>query len=255
MLYDFTGGLWHEILGIGVFILFVIHNLYNLQWIKSIIPILAKTNSETKIKFVLDVILWISMILCMISGIMISSYLFNIGVDITIWSQIHAYSSYVMFGTIIVHVLLHLKMISSFLETKYHYNESLTSMIIILILITSSVIWFYNLIKENTTLKSTDSNDNNSSDSDSSSNNGSSSNSGQGTTTPPVTLEEFLSQRHCGQCHNNCILSAIRCGRGTSKVEEATSEYYATYGETTSSTDSNDSSTYDYNGTNYTINY
>jgi hypothetical protein len=252
MLYDTTGGLWHEIIGIILFVLFIIHNTYNLSWIKNVTNKFNSMSSSIKIKYILDVILWLSFILCMISGILISGYLFKFNITSNIIYNIHSISSYVMFGTIMIHVLLHLKMISAFMKTKYQINEAFTNLVVVLILLTSSIIGFYNLTKKETVLSNDqedtkDKSDNGTDNSSNDNSNGSNSN----TTTPPVTLEEFLSQRHCGQCHNNCLLSAIRCGRGTSKVSEATSEYYATYGETSTTTTSNDL-TYESDGTTYT---
>lgn len=46
------------------------------------------------------------------------------------------------------------------------------------------------------------------------------------------TLEDYLSQLHCGRCGRNCLLSNPRCRTGQNKAEAATTEYYAEYGDT-----------------------
>ena len=44
------------------------------------------------------------------------------------------------------------------------------------------------------------------------------------------TLEDYLSQLHCGRCGRNCFLSNPRCRTGKHKAESAAEEYYAEYG-------------------------
>lgn len=69
MFYNFTGALWHEILGIAIFILFIIHNILNYKWLKNVTLNYSKMNKETKLKYIVNIFLWITMILSMISGI------------------------------------------------------------------------------------------------------------------------------------------------------------------------------------------
>ena len=44
------------------------------------------------------------------------------------------------------------------------------------------------------------------------------------------SLEEYLSQLHCGRCGRNCYLSNPRCRTGRNKAESETAVYYETYG-------------------------
>ena len=45
------------------------------------------------------------------------------------------------------------------------------------------------------------------------------------------TLSQFLSVMICGGCHRRCLLISPGCMRGQMKAENATEEYYDTYGE------------------------
>lgn len=46
------------------------------------------------------------------------------------------------------------------------------------------------------------------------------------------SLEDYLSQLHCGGCGRNCLLSSPRCRTGNRKAETYTAEYYTEYGTT-----------------------
>lgn len=46
------------------------------------------------------------------------------------------------------------------------------------------------------------------------------------------SLEDYLSQLHCGGCGRNCLLSSPRCRTGKRKAETYTAEYYTEYGTT-----------------------
>ncbi|MBQ9268242.1 MAG: hypothetical protein IJ206_01865 [Oscillospiraceae bacterium] len=45
------------------------------------------------------------------------------------------------------------------------------------------------------------------------------------------SLEDYLSNLHCGRCGRNCYLSNPHCRTGRGKAETATAEYYAEYGD------------------------
>ena len=46
-------------------------------------------------------------------------------------------------------------------------------------------------------------------------------------------LAEFLSGLRCSGCGKHCPLSHPRCARGEMQAQQATEEYYQTYGEST----------------------
>lgn len=223
MKYDLVGNIYHELLGILLFVLFIIHNLFNLKWIKSIskMILVKKLKSDIVIKYILDLLLWISLILVMLSGVLISKYLFTFNIDFSLWGSIHKISSFIFLFIMLIHTLLHLDLISGYISSKLHINKNVVKAIIVTIILIISILCLKDLIPKkevnvnsSTTSSPTDSNTN--------------------TSNPPVTLLEYLSGLHCSNCQNRCILSAIRCSRGETPKEEATSNYYQLYSDETS---------------------
>lgn len=65
----------HEIVGIIIFLLFFIHNVVNYKWYKLIFS--GKINKKMIPRIILNLLIFIFLILTMVSGIMISGYLFK----------------------------------------------------------------------------------------------------------------------------------------------------------------------------------
>ena len=59
--------------------------------------------------------------------------------------------------------------------------------------------------------------------------------------TPSVTLNDFLSGMRCGACGKNCSLLNPRCRNGMQKASAAKQEYYNTYPEAASESNSDNS--------------
>lgn len=231
MFYNLTGGLYHEILGIILFIIYIIHIALNYKVIKKMGVNIMKGEAlpfKITLGFILDILLFICLMILMITGIIISKYIFNIN-GIGFWIQLHDLAAYIMFGTIVVHVLLHLKMISKYMANKLHIEEFIVNIILLTVLGGSTFIVYRHLINEKNSIDNSTQLNNNSS-----SNSGSSSTSGGSV----PTLAQYLGSKHCSGCHNHCVLTAIRCSVGNSAIESATSEYNSKY-ETTTSTISN----------------
>lgn len=261
MNYSFTGNLFHEILGIIIIILFIWHNYKNIIWIKRVtVNIIKKeVNSKLLINYIVDVVLWISFILVTISGIFISQDLFaflNITYN-TNFYNIHLISAYALMIAIVLHVLLHFKMIVTFIERTYKIErKEHFKYLCLFIFISFSCICFKNILFKTSnisnstsnynTSSSTNSSDSSSDDSDSysssSSNDDESYNSSTGKSSNDdesynssssgdnPTLTDYLSTKNCSNCGHHCLLSAIRCGRGSSAKAEATTEYNELYG-------------------------
>ncbi len=249
MFYNLTGGLYHEILGIILFIIYIIHMGLNYKVIKNMAAKIIKGEAlplKTTLGFILDVIMFLCLILLMISGIAISKFIFNINGG-TIWINIHNISAYTLFGSIIVHVLLHLKMISKFIANKFDIDEAVVNILMLLMISGSTFIVYRNFINEKKSIDSSKQLNNNSSSNSESNNN-------SGGSVP--TLAQYLGSKHCSGCHNHCVLTAIRCSIGVNAKETATSEYYSKYGTTTSSTSNtnNLSNAYSDGDVTYTVN-
>lgn len=111
---EVTGLKPHEIIGLAVCGLFVIHNLLNAKWIKAVAGRLFDKNCKpmTKFMFLLDVILLIDVAIIAASGVIISTELFSFTTDNRyLWVMIHDVSAYAGLIFISVHVGLHWKSI------------------------------------------------------------------------------------------------------------------------------------------------
>jgi hypothetical protein len=231
MQYDFTGGLLHEIIGILMLSFFIIHVMFNKKWLHSIKNNFNKIKTSNKINYILDILSIISFIICTISGILISKYIFNF-TYISIFDNIHSISSYILFLLITLHILLHFNQIINYITNNFNNKEDklifkYSSLVLFLFLV---FLGFKNsLFKNNNEVSNNDTNKSSTSFKSSSNNSSSNSNSNSNSSGSTPTLQQYLSTLHCGQCHNNCLLSAIKCDRGSSKKEAATEEYYELY--------------------------
>ena len=73
--YYITDNVVHEIIGTITFVLFILHNILNIKWYKSIFK--GKHNFQRTFHIVINLLLFIAMLGMMISGIMISSDVFD----------------------------------------------------------------------------------------------------------------------------------------------------------------------------------
>lgn len=74
---DITGHLIHEILGIAMVILLLIHIVANWNWVKSVTKNIKKVNKKTKIMYVINALTMIIYCMAILLGIIISHELFK----------------------------------------------------------------------------------------------------------------------------------------------------------------------------------
>src|SRR5574344_2209254 len=93
-----TGMLLHEIIGISILIVAIIHNILNVKWIKAMTKnLFAKEISvRSKILYIINLIAFIVMLADVVTGILISESLFpNIQVgnreDVIVWHKFLSY--------------------------------------------------------------------------------------------------------------------------------------------------------------------
>ncbi|MFA0815386.1 MAG: DUF4405 domain-containing protein [Anaerofustis sp.] len=109
-----TGLKAHEVLGLGVCGLFIIHNLLNAKWIRTVASKLFDKQFKplTKFMFVLDALILIDVLLIALSGVLISTELFSFTLNNRfLWVTIHHITAYGGLILISVHVGLHWKSI------------------------------------------------------------------------------------------------------------------------------------------------
>jgi len=234
----FTGIAIHEILGITVFILFIIHKLFNFTWIKVITKNMftkVKVNRKVKVRYIIDLLLFISVFMVILSGIFISQVLFfNLFEYNCVWSDIHHFFAALSFVLIVIHTLLHYKEIKSIIKNKT--KNSIPKKIIYYLIVVGMSILPISIIASKTFINyfikpfKSDNNNSSISNSTNTSDNSTDNQSDDSSDTTTPTLEEYLSKLHCNGCSKHCILTAICCVRGESYVEAATDDYYEQYG-------------------------
>lgn len=109
MAYHYTGQMWHEITGTAMFVLFICHHLLNREWYKAIGK--GKYNVWRILLTVMDSLLLIDILLLMISGISMSSYVFRylpLGLSSSLARQIHMIAAYLGFLLMSFHIGLHM---------------------------------------------------------------------------------------------------------------------------------------------------
>ena len=75
MAYSLIGEKFHEIVGTGIFVLFIIHHILNRKWYSALFK--GKYNARRIIQTVLNMLLFIFMILQPVSGILMSKHLYT----------------------------------------------------------------------------------------------------------------------------------------------------------------------------------
>lgn len=100
---------FHEIAGLGIFFLFLIHLVFNQKWIKHVSKrILDKTlPRKTKLGYIVNCLLLISWILVGVSGAFISKVVFHFNVGGMLWKTVHYTSAAVSLILLGVHIGLH----------------------------------------------------------------------------------------------------------------------------------------------------
>ncbi|MGN0632746.1 MAG: DUF4405 domain-containing protein [Oscillospiraceae bacterium] len=105
------GEFFHEAVGIGIGIIFIIHIIMNLSMIKGLSKAVKKGSPLRTILFASDILLMICMPVVIVTGILIARELFVIPSDIS-WEllfDVHNILSYVCLGIMALHLLLHAK--------------------------------------------------------------------------------------------------------------------------------------------------
>lgn len=119
----FTGIQLHEIFGVVILVLFIIHKILNFQWIIAIGKNLfnKKVNTKNKMLFLLAIALFLLTIGMIITGILISRYLFTqleIG-NRGVIKKLHRFFSSWAFVLMAIHIGFHIQTIRNRINNKF----------------------------------------------------------------------------------------------------------------------------------------
>ena len=104
---DFTGGFIHEISGLILALLFVVHICVNMKMTSKMLGNFKSLKFRSKLSLVADILLFTAMIVCVTSGLLVSSIIGITSMPVIV-SQIHIWSGISAFIIMIVHLGLHI---------------------------------------------------------------------------------------------------------------------------------------------------
>ncbi len=150
-LYDAnaTGTVFHEIVGLILFALFVIHIFYNRKWVIQVGKKLFGRGLKKRLKVMygLNICLLLAFGLVLVSGIRISHILFPSDVKASdIWMTLHIASALITIVLIAVHLGLHWKFIVNVAKKHLQIPEHLKKVLLITSIVTIVAIGVYGTV-------------------------------------------------------------------------------------------------------------
>ncbi len=141
---ELIGNLNHEILGITISILILIHIILNIKWIRKVTKNLKKVNLKAKIMYTIDIFTMLIYFGAIICGIMISDKIFNFHMG----SNLYMILSHLIFGRLAIiimftHLGLHLDRIFS--KVKNLNGKKILYIIYIIIILLIAIYLMYTL--------------------------------------------------------------------------------------------------------------
>ena len=114
-------GLTHEVLGIILFILFIMHNALNYRWYKLILK--RKINPKMIPSLIINFLIFVTFIILILSSFMISSYVFKglISSNAMLARGLHMISSIWLYILVSIHLGLHLNAILYKIKGKLYF--------------------------------------------------------------------------------------------------------------------------------------
>lgn len=123
MSYRITGNIFHEINGIFLVLLFMVHNIFNYKWYKSIGKL--KKTPYNNITLAVNIAAAIFVIILIASGVMLSRTIFSFtdeGEGIFI-KRIHTFAAYWFFILVSIHIGMHGKRVYNLLPSSVRNNR------------------------------------------------------------------------------------------------------------------------------------
>lgn len=229
-----TGLFLHEVLGIIIFLLFIIHKIFNFDWINQVGKRIfsPKLNKNNKIKFYVDVLLLIAITICSLSGVFISKFLFSYFnlENQSFWFDVHSLSAYLSLALISIHIGLHWQMIMYAFRKMFRIKKVsllrkiLLRAITVLLVILGIVATINDNIFTKLNLFNSDNKENLSKKIEDMFK-AKIVFAGEYAVNEGESLNDFLSRLICTSCPRGCYLISPHCGRGENEQSEATAYY------------------------------
>lgn len=141
---DITGRLLHEILGISISILLIIHIFTNWKWIKSVTKNFKKVNKKNKMMYIVCIITMVAYFGAIIFGIIVSDEIFKFKTSSNFkFILIHIIFGKIAVITMLLHLGLNLDII--FVKIKNKKIKAILKLIYIIFAIIISIYLIYTL--------------------------------------------------------------------------------------------------------------
>lgn len=272
----FTGMLLHELAGIGVFLLFFVHNILNWKCTRNMLKRVFSRSLKFSVRLgiLLDMALSVVVTFTVGTGVLLSRELFSLDIPASLLSGVsalHHASAWLGLVMISVHVGLHWSFIMAAFRRMFNLKSLNKGRVLAMRVITLAIVVLgikgsysqdvYGNIAgfakaaeglgeeeqaAGSYVSSADDaqdQDEDDDDGDDDSKSSVSTVSTQTTAAPAsVTLEEYLSNLHCTGCSRRCPLTAPQCSTGVKQATAAEATYNAQYA-TQSGTDSGTATT------------
>lgn len=124
--YQFFGKNIHECIGIGIFFLFITHNILNRKWYKNMFK--YKNNTLYIMTLIVNSLLIVLICAQIYSGVAMSSYIFSFlptGNNMVLARRIHILGAYWGFILISIHLGIHWNVISGTIKKAIRINKKL----------------------------------------------------------------------------------------------------------------------------------
>lgn len=260
------GGFFHETVGLGIGILFIIHVALNIPMIKGLFKAVKSKNAVKVITLVSDIALTVCMPIVIVTGALMAKDLFvvNSGISWQLLFDVHNILSYVCLGIMVLHLLMHAKYLVGVFKKLPSSGAELRSAVCRFsagaaagVVLYTSLAVFKNYTDKDITnnqylpdkntvstpsvISQPNSSVNESvpdnekitestADNEQITESAASERISESTeTTPPPSVEEYLSSLICTGCGKRCSLLHPRCGKGQMQAERAKEQYNQTY--------------------------
>ena len=137
---NITGHLFHEILGITICVLIILHLILNRKWIANVTKNITKTKNNIKLLYFVDLLTFISYLGAILFGILISNQLFDFNTNGNVYFMLlhHVFGRCAII-MMAIHLGLHLKTIIN----KFIKNETIKEIIYIVYIAITAFLALY----------------------------------------------------------------------------------------------------------------
>lgn len=133
MAFNITGDALHEWLGIVMFALFIAHHILNKRWYQNLLR--GKHTAFRVLQAIVNILIFVTMIGLMISGIMLSHYVFtflHIYSEMTFARKLHLILSYWAYILMALHLGFHWRMLMGMLRKATKINTISQRLMVVL---------------------------------------------------------------------------------------------------------------------------